>query len=203
MKWLTQILYFTSTALLIPVVVGLLLLLAFSLITFGRFISEFKERRRHARLMKACYEEMKTLTDTSQLLKVFAQRDFTGFLGSFFREAGDCFLEQLKLEKLLSDLELEMERRLEKKNIAVKIGPMLGLMGTLIPLGPALTAMAAGDIQQLSSNLVVAFTTTVVGLIIGGICYFISTIQRRWYIHDLNEIEYLIELIYPQESHEI
>ncbi|MBI1923580.1 cobaltochelatase subunit CobN [Candidatus Poribacteria bacterium] len=137
------------------------------------------------------------------IAKVFTQRDFTGFLGSFFREAEDCFLEQLKLEKLLSDLELEMERRLEKKNIAVKIGPMLGLMGTLIPLGPALTAMAAGDIQQLSSNLVVAFTTTVVGLIIGGICYFISTIQRRWYIHDLNEIEYLIELIYPQESHEI
>ena len=66
-------------------------------------------------------------------------------------------------------------------------------MGTLIPISPALVALAQGDTQTLSANLVVAFSTTVVGLIIGGTGYICSIIRERMYAQDLADLEYVLE----------
>jgi len=71
---------------------------------------------------------------------------------------------------------------------------MLGLMGTLIPISPALVGLAQGDVQTLSDNLVIAFSTTVVGLLIGGIGYVISTVRERTYLQDIGDIEYALEI---------
>ncbi|NQT17803.1 MAG: MotA/TolQ/ExbB proton channel family protein [Planctomycetes bacterium] len=92
-------------------------------------------------------------------------------------------------EKVLDDLQLEAERLLARLNLGIRLGPMFGLAGTLIPLGPALTALSAGDFGTLSMNLVVAFTTTVLGLIVGGVCFAIHAVRRVWYMQDLNDIE--------------
>jgi biopolymer transport protein ExbB/TolQ len=67
-------------------------------------------------------------------------------------------------------------------------------MGTLIPISPALVGLAQGDVQTLSDNLVIAFSTTVVGLLIGGIGYGISTVRERVYTRDVNDIEYALEI---------
>lgn len=48
-----------------------------------------------------------------------------------------------------------------------KLSPMLGLMGTLIPLGPGLAALGDGDVKILSTAMSVAFDTTVLGLLSG------------------------------------
>ncbi|BBB30865.1 MotA/TolQ/ExbB proton channel family protein [Neptunomonas japonica] len=74
-------------------------------------------------------------------------------------------------------------RRLERTDLLARGGPILGLMGTLIPLGPGLTALSAGDIDILATALTVAFDTTVVGLLVGLFAYCISRIRRRWYEH--------------------
>ena len=76
-----------------------------------------------------------------------------------------------------------------------RVGPMFGLMGTLIPMGPALIGLASGNIQQLASNLVIAFSTTVIGILVGVICYSISMVKRRWYAQDLSDMEYIVELL--------
>ncbi|MGH8734882.1 MAG: adenosylhomocysteinase, partial [Burkholderiales bacterium] len=72
-----------------------------------------------------------------------------------------------------------------------RAGPALGLMGTLIPLSPALAGLAAGDVQELSENLRVAFSVTVVGLLIAAIAFGISLVRDRLYSQDLSDLEFV------------
>lgn len=72
-------------------------------------------------------------------------------------------------------------RRLERSDLLARCGPILGLMGTLIPLGPGLTALSNGNIDILAVALSVAFDTTVLGLLVGLIAFIISRLRRRWF----------------------
>lgn len=98
-----------------------------------------------------------------------------------------------RIERLLEDQEREATKALEKTRVLMRVGPMLGLMGTLIPLGPALVALSDGDMSELSSNLVVAFSSTVVGLLIGSVAMVVNAISKRWYRQDLSDMEYTAE----------
>ncbi|MDW6002921.1 MotA/TolQ/ExbB proton channel family protein [Vibrio mangrovi] len=79
--------------------------------------------------------------------------------------------------------------RLERVDLLARSGPVLGLMGTLIPLGPGLAALSDGHIDQLATAMTVAFDTTVVGLFIGLIGYMLGRVRRRWYETQLMDIE--------------
>jgi biopolymer transport protein ExbB/TolQ len=74
-----------------------------------------------------------------------------------------------------------MAKSLERVDIVTRIGPTLGLMGTLIPMGPGLAALGSGDVTTLANAIIVAFDTTVVGIGAGAVAYVISKIRRRWY----------------------
>lgn len=102
----------------------------------------------------------------------------------------------INLEKLLQKLEIMVSKRLERTKVTVRLGPMFGLMGTLIPMGPALIALTHGDVNTLASNLIIAFGTTVVGLLVGGVSYLIFTVRTRWYKHDMNDIHYICEVLF-------
>ena len=103
-----------------------------------------------------------------------------------------------EVERLLVEKEVEMMKKLEIPRMLVRVGPILGLMGTLIPLGPALLGLSAGNIEQLANNLVVAFTTTVVGLLIGAVSMVVATVRQRWYTEDMNDMEYVAEKLLKQ-----
>jgi biopolymer transport protein ExbB/TolQ len=79
-----------------------------------------------------------------------------------------------RIDHLVSQIEASLARDVNRMRVPVRLGPLLGLVGTLIPLGPGLMALNEGDLGRLSSQLVVAFSTTVVGLLIGGISYAIA-----------------------------
>ena len=75
----------------------------------------------------------------------------------------------------------------------VRLGPILGLLGTLIPLGPGLAALGAGDIMVLAQSLTIAFDTTVTGLAVGALAFLISKFRKQWYENDLIDTESIAE----------
>lgn len=81
------------------------------------------------------------------------------------------------------------KKRIERADFITKLAPMLGLMGTLIPLGPGLAALGEGNIKILSTAMSVAFDTTVLGLLCGMIGFIISRLRRRWYDKALTLME--------------
>jgi len=96
-----------------------------------------------------------------------------------------------RIAKRLADYEYRHLRRLERTRILVRFGPALGLMGTLIPLSPALSGLAHGNVTALSSNLQVAFSVTVTGLLIGALAFAISLIRDRLYAQDYSDVQYV------------
>lgn len=80
-------------------------------------------------------------------------------------------------------------RRIDRADMLARIGPMLGLMGTLIPLGPGLAAMGRGELDQLAQAVTVAFNTTVIGLLIGILGFLLGRLRRRWYDAAMERLE--------------
>ena len=89
--------------------------------------------------------------------------------------------------------ENKFNKKLEKTDIVTRIGPTLGLMGTLIPMGPGLAALGVGDVNTLASAIIVAFDTTVVGIGAGAVAYFVSKVRRRWYEEYLSNLDALAD----------
>lgn len=86
-------------------------------------------------------------------------------------------------------LEAYGRRRIERADILARVAPMLGLMGTLIPLGPGIAALSRGDFELLAGAVSIAFDTTVVGLAVGVVGFIIGRLRRRWYDGLLSELE--------------
>lgn len=104
-------------------------------------------------------------------------------------------LSRAKFLKILSETELIASKRLTRTRIWVHLAPIIGLMTTLIPLSPALSALARGDVEVLAAELVLAFSTTVIGLLISGIAFVISTLREQAYLKDIGDIEYALEVM--------
>ncbi|MDH5483937.1 MAG: MotA/TolQ/ExbB proton channel family protein [Gammaproteobacteria bacterium] len=99
-------------------------------------------------------------------------------------------LEKLKRANDLIRIETLARQRIERADLIARVGPMLGLMGTLIPLGPGLAALGQGELQTLASAVTLAFDTTVLGLLAGITGFVLGRLRRRWYDHLLDEIEH-------------
>lgn len=95
------------------------------------------------------------------------------------------------VQQQLSTFEIHCAKESELPRILVRVGPMLGLMGTLIPMGPALTSLASGDIASMASNLQIAFATTVVGIVVGGCAFLTGTLLQRWQAEEMVVLETL------------
>ena len=79
--------------------------------------------------------------------------------------------------------------RVDRADMLARVGPMLGLMGTLIPLGPGLTALGRGDLATLAAAVTVAFDTTVLGLAVGIVGFCLGRARRRLYDRMLDVLE--------------
>jgi biopolymer transport protein ExbB/TolQ len=195
-----SILYTISASLLYPVILLLLFFVIWALASVGEFISEYSKRHRDIdSLDQICLKirEMMnngSLKNASDLLCSIKQNHM---VSSFAIDAAK-YVENnnfAPLERLFGEYEIKMGGRLEKTRIMTTVAPMVGLMGTLIPMGPALIGLSQGNIVQLADNLIIAFATTVLGLLVGSIGYVLTMVRRRWYQYDLEDIEYILESI--------
>lgn len=166
---LETFLYVISSTLFYPVIVGLVLLVFWVVVSFGGFLREYLQRRQGESFAVRRYKEILQ----SKALSLYAD---------------------IELERFLQSAELELVKSLDKIRFVIRVGPALGLMGTLIPMGIALSALAQGDMPKMASSMVTAFTTTVVGLACGVAAYLMSLVKEKWVRADMREMEYLTEL---------
>lgn len=93
----------------------------------------------------------------------------------------------------VDDLDLEALRRLEFIRIATRVTPMLGLIATLIPMGPALVALTKNDVAQMSELLRNAFAAVVLALAASALCFWIASVRRRWCAEEVIALKRRIE----------
>ncbi|WP_246804102.1 MotA/TolQ/ExbB proton channel family protein [Desulfosarcina cetonica] len=106
----------------------------------------------------------------------------------------------VSVENLLQETTLKLWKSMDRLRILVRAAPSLGLIGTLIPMGTGLAALGQGDMTRLTTDLVIAFTTTVVGLAIGTVAFFLYTIRRRWIEEDIKNMELATEMLMDDEK---
>lgn len=196
---LEQILRTIASTARIPVIILLIIFIAFSLFCVGWLIVEALRERTHlnvqvARLldnlkenrrdMALCIKNSRLLMRQKRALLELVRRPF------FDRE----MLESLA-DNLIEQEQAHYDRILSATNLVAKLAPMAGLLGTLIPLGPGIIALGQGDTLTLSQSMLMAFDTTIAGLIAAGICLVISTIRRRWYEKYMSDLETLTDCV--------
>jgi biopolymer transport protein ExbB/TolQ len=198
---LTSALNVVSQSLQIPVIVFLLLFALYAVITVGSLISEYSSRKKvPVRLIKDLIfsisrtkdiSEIETIVKNAQIPKN-QKRVLVNIARSseLKKDSREAFAE-----KLIENEEDIIEKKLQTTDIITKIGPTLGLMGTLIPMGPGLAALGSGDVTTLSNAIIVAFDTTVVGIGAGAVAYVVSKIRRRWYEQYLSNLDALSKAV--------
>ncbi|WP_213995991.1 MotA/TolQ/ExbB proton channel family protein [Tepidanaerobacter syntrophicus] len=183
---LSNALHMVGQALLIPCLVVLMAFMAISVWEFGGIIVEYFMEHRKLKadiptliknIATSSREDIGKLIDESALL--YRQKKALHAL----LEAENMSKTSLTAlaQRLLANEEDYYERATILTDLTVKLGPVFGLLGTLIPLGPGIVALGQGDTATLSASLGVAFDTTIAGLISAAVCYVISGIRKRWY----------------------
>ncbi len=197
-----QVLFEVSEALRIPVLILALIALALVLYELGALAGElFRRRGRSIRgLERAVAHARDALARGDQLAARAAL--WTVAWSPGMRRALSAIVEfhnqpggRDRIAKRLAEFDYRSVRRLERTRILVRMGPALGLMGTLIPLSPALAGLAGGDVETLTENLRVAFSVTVLGLLVGAIAFAISLVRDRLYGQDYSDVEYAASTI--------
>ena len=197
----TSSLNMISQSLQIPVIIFLIIFAIFAVITLGGLIAEYTSRRKISMnsLEKIIYsisnagssEEIKNIIKNSKMYEsqksVLIKILRADSLSSESRET--------LARKLIENEENKFSKKIEKTDIVTRIGPTLVLMGTLIPMGPGLAALGAGDVNTLANAIIVAFDTTVVGIGSGAVAYVVSKIRRRWYEEYLSDLDALSDAL--------
>jgi biopolymer transport protein ExbB/TolQ len=185
-------------ALRVPVLVAALLALALVVVELGALGAELRRRRRRdPRMLASAATQARTAlaagdrpAAAGQLRIAAVSTAMEAALLTVLSHLGTPGAEN-RIAKTLADFDLGSLRRLERTRVLVRLGPALGLMGTLIPLSPALDGLARGNVDQLSDNLRVAFSITVLGLLTGAIAFGISLVRDRLYAQDLSDLEFV------------
>jgi len=193
-----DILFDIAEALRIPVLVLAIVAAVVVLIEVGALLVEMSRRRRRGlpRLERALDVAKAALAQGDPATAIRAVREL-----GFNRRMSDtlaAIVEQRgrpdagdRVAKRMAEYDYQSMKRLERTRILVRAGPALGLMGTLIPLSPALEALAEGNVSSLTEELRVAFSVTVAGLLIGLIAFAVSLIRDRLYAQDYSDVEYV------------
>lgn len=193
-----QIFFDVSNALRVPVLILALVALVVVAVEAGALLAELRRRRGRNiwQLDNAVAECQGRLAAGMRdeavlaLLSIARNREMEETLADLVDQIGRPGAEQ-RIAKRLAEYDYRSLRRLERTRILVRMGPALGLMGTLIPLSPALAGLAAGDVVTLTDNLRVAFSVTVAGLLIGAVAFAISLVRDRLYAQDYSDVEYV------------
>lgn len=193
MNYISDILYWISTGLLVPVIVLLIILFGRSLLLIGSFFGQYMSIRKTESLLRSEFDSLTPGGIASLGERIPNVR--TSLVTVYIHRMLEVRNSRPHVERLLADFEIAADKDLAISKTLTKMGPMLGLMGTLIPMGPALVGLSAGDISSMAYNMQVAFATTVVGLFASAIGFITQQVKQRWYLQDMTNLEFLAEIM--------
>lgn len=204
---LTSGLNMIAQSLQIPVIIFLVIFAFFAIVTLGSLVAEYTSRKKVTpdALEKLIYSISKA-TSSEELMNVIKNarlyENQKVILVKILRaDSLTADTRETLARKLIEFEETKLGKTIERTDIVTRIGPTLGLMGTLIPMGPGLAALGAGDVNTLANAIIVAFDTTVVGIGAGAVGYFVSKIRRRWYEEDLSNLDALCDALLDKLKH--
>lgn len=184
---LKTFIYLVSSSIFLPVLLILSCLVIWMLIYSGGFAGSWIRRRK-------LEKQKPNLTDA--IISGRYADLLPGLVSANIKKLENLGTDHpIQVISLIRDIEHNLWKSLDRLKMMIRVGPGLGLIGTLIPMGTGLASLGQGDLGQLSQDLVVAFTTTVVGMALGLIAYVYFTIQRRWVEQDIKNIELAAELL--------
>ena len=193
MTYISDFLFWISTGLLVPVIILLLVLFGRALLLLGTFFGQYMNMRK---LHGTVIVEMENLTvDNVSSLSTRLPVQTSSLLLSYIHRMLNAQGCHAQINRLLSQYEIAADKEMGISKTLSKLGPVLGLMGTLIPMGPALVGLSTGDIASMAYNMQVAFATTVVGLFSGAVGVVTLQVKKRWHMQELTQLEFLAELL--------
>lgn len=195
---LVDILHIAGQAIRIPCNIVLILLMIISVVQTGHVIVESWFEIRHGKinsieLAKKMYGKSK-----EEKLELISHSRLNAKEKSMLRELAEADelsedMRQAVAERLLDARQEYYSRILHITELVAKLGPMFGLLGTLIPLGPGIVALGTGDVQTLSNSMEMAFDTTIAGVLSAAVCSVLTMIRKRWYNRNMQNIQLLME----------
>ena len=197
-------LFALSQVLRLPVIALLWVAVGAAVFITGACLMEGLARRRE----RAGFE-INAWLDAGPLLGVDAERKaalpapLRALLDDVEAEREKLALADGGLEHLVLEREERVRHTLNGSRVLVKVGPSLGLLGTLIPMGAALASLTAGNLEAMAGQMVVAFTTTIVGLAAGTIAYVIQIVRQGWVNQTVREQRFMAERLAAELANEL
>lgn len=192
MIYISDVMYWISTGLLVPVVILLIFFFARALILVGTFFGQYLAMKRTQHIVNSRLDSL-SLDNLDEFAKSLPENSGTSVI-TFMKKIIEAKGNKALTDRLLSDFEIMADKEIATPKTLGKLGPILGLMGTLIPMGPALAGLAQGDIASMAYNMQVAFATTVIGLVVSAIGFVVLQMRQRWLLQDLTNLEYIAQL---------
>lgn len=193
MNAISNILFWISTGLMVPVIVLLIVLFIRSIILIGGFFGQYLSIRKTEKVLRGALDGL-TVGNMEELIAKLPEKS-NSLIVKYIREMLITGESPANAQRLIANFEIAADKDLSLSKMLTKLGPILGLMGTLIPMGPALVGLSTGDIGSMAYNMQVAFATTVVGLFTSAIGFITQQVKQRWYLQDLTNLEFISELL--------
>ena len=193
MNAISNILYWISTGLLVPVIVLLIYFFLRSLVLIGSFFGQYLAERKTSAMLDERIKKAQP-TDVVSIIESLSDRN-SSLVVRYMKALVSAQDNPARIDMLVSEYELAADKEVATSRILTKMGPMLGLMGTLIPMGPALVGLAAGDIASMAYNMQVAFATTVIGLVVSAVGFITQHTRERWALHNLSLLDFVAETL--------
>lgn len=195
---LTDVLRTIASSLQSPVIVILIALTIAIVIILGMFIAEiFTERLKFKISLPRLVDELNSDKDTERVIRGsgLLKRQKKALLELLKHPSASASERESMAVNLVSAEQAHYDNRVKVTDVIAKVAPMLGLMGTLIPLGPGLIAIGQGDTEVLSQSLLIAFDTTILGLAVSVVALIISAVRKSWYAKYMSAFESAAECV--------
>lgn len=189
METISQVLFWVANSLLIPDIILLLLLFIRSLLLIGGVYNQYMTKRKNDKQLNVLIKEL--TPETIEGLKAALPAKDNSLYIRYLRDLLTTPPSEAYSDYLITNFENDAEKDVILSKLLSKMGPVLGLIGTLIAMSPALVGLSTGDIAGMAYNMQVVFATTVVGLVVSAVGLVTLQFKQRWYAKDVNNLDYV------------